>query len=80
MILQPGWRKGGRRCVESDETVVGFGMRDGMSGADTARVVPLSNMMRYCRDDVGSSGMSITVPARLRPEDGLVLRTLVPGG
>jgi hypothetical protein len=51
-----------------------------MSGADTACVVPLSNMMRYCRDDMGSSGMSITVPARLRPEDGLVSRTLVLGG
>jgi len=51
-----------------------------MSVADTARVVPLSNMMRYCGDDVESKGMSIMVPARLRPEEGSMARTLVPGG
>jgi hypothetical protein len=27
-----------------------------------------------------SSGISITVPARLRSDDGLMSRTLVPGG
>ena len=80
MILQPGWRKKGRRCVESDDTVVGFGMRDGMSDATNARVVPSLNMMKYCGEVVGSNSMSITVPARLSPEDGLMLRTLVSGG
>jgi hypothetical protein len=45
--LEPGSRKGGRRCVESGETVVGFGIRDGMSVAGTARVKLSSKMMRY---------------------------------
>jgi hypothetical protein len=31
-------------------------------------------------DDVGSKGMSITDPARLRPNERVVSRTLVPGG
>ncbi len=51
-----------------------------MSAADTDHVVPLSNMMRYCGDDVGSKGMSIMVLARLRPDKGLMARTLIPGG
>ena len=73
-------KKGGNRCVESDTTEAGIGMRDGMLAADTARVVPSSNMMRYCGDDVESKGMSITVAARLCPEEGSMARTLVPGG
>jgi hypothetical protein len=51
-----------------------------MSAADTARVVPSSNMMRYCGDDVESKGMSITVPTRLRLDEGSTASTLVPGG
>jgi len=47
-------------------TEAGVGMRDGMPAADTARVIPSSNMMRYCGDDVESKGMSITVPAPRR--------------
>ncbi len=45
--MEPGWRKGGRRCMESGKTVAGFGIRDGMSVAGTDHVVPLSKMMRY---------------------------------
>ncbi len=55
-------------------------MRAGMSADETAREVPSSKIMRYCGDDVGSKGMSITVPERLRPEGESTARTLVPGG
>ena len=80
MILHPGWRNGGRRCVESDDTGRGFGIRDGMSDAGTAREVPSSKMMRYWGDVVESNGISMTVPARVGPVGDLVSRTLVPGG
>ena len=66
--------------MESGVTGAGLGMRDGMLAADTARVVPSSNMMRYCGDDVGLKGMSITVPSRLGPDEGSMSRTIVPGG
>ncbi len=38
-----------------------------MSAAAMVRVVPSSNMMRYWGEEPGSSGMSITVPARFCP-------------
>ena len=66
--------------MESDKTGAGLGMRDGMLAVNTACVVTSLNMIRYCGDDVGSRGMSITVPARLRPNEGLMPRTLVPRG
>jgi hypothetical protein len=66
--------------MESGETVVGFRIKDGMSVAGTACVVLSSKMMRYWGEELGSSGISITVPARLHWDDGLMLRTLVPGG
>ena len=66
--------------MEPGEASVGFGMRFGMSDDGTARDVPLSKTMRYCGDDVGSNGISMTVPARLCPDEGSNARTLVPGG
>ena len=65
---------------ESGEAWTGLGMRDGMSLDKTAWDVPSSNIMRYWGDEVGSKGISITVPARLRPNGRVVSRTLVPGG
>ncbi len=60
---------------ESGEVGTGLGMRDGMSLDRTARVVPLSNMMRYWGGEVGSKEISITVPAKLRPDGRVVSRT-----
>ncbi len=57
-----------------------FGMREGMSAAAMARVVPSSNIMRYWGEEPWSSGMSITVPARFCPGEELISRTRVPGG
>ena len=65
---------------DDDEMAVGLGMRLGMSVDDTEREVPSSKIMRYCGDEFGSNGISMTVPARFCPDDGLTARTLVPGG
>ena len=65
---------------ESGEAWTGLGMRDGMSLDKTARVVPSLNITRYWGGKVGSKGISITVPARLRPDGRVVSRTLVPKG
>jgi hypothetical protein len=62
------------------EAWMGLGIRDGMSLDKTAWDVPSLNITRYWGDEVGSKGISITVPARLRPDGRVVLRTLVPGG
>ncbi len=64
---------------ESGEAWTGLGMRDGMSLDKTTRVVPSLNMMRYWGDKVGSKGIFITVPARLRPDGRVVSSTLCSG-
>ena len=70
MILEPGWRNSGRRCIESNSVTISFGIRDGMLAAKTERVVPLSYMIRYCGDEAGSRGISIMVPEWVHPEVG----------
>ncbi len=49
--------------MASDGVVIGLGIRAGVMAEETKRVVPSSNMMRYCGDDEGSIGMSMTMPA-----------------
>ncbi len=79
IILEPTSRNGGRRWVVSDIVVTGLMIRAGVSEAETNGVVPLSNMMRYCGDDEGLIGISMTVPVHVVCDDGLNSSTQVPG-
>ncbi len=64
----------------SDTDVTGLGIKSGILEAGTERVVPLSNIIRYCGDMDWSNGISITVPARVDRDVGSTSSTLVPGG
>jgi hypothetical protein len=59
---------------------VGFGISDGMLAAEMERVVPSSHMTRYCGDEAGSRGVSITVPEWVCPEVEYTSNTCVTGG
>jgi hypothetical protein len=53
----------------SDIIVTGLGIRAGILAEETNQVVPLLNMMRYCGDDKGLIGISMTMPACVAEEE-----------